>query len=622
MILLTNVSRITKILTKPTILLVPFSDFSETKLKSIEFTRFIIDEFHELFDNGKNKVSINISNINAKYKWAITGTPFINSSMIHNILNFVIKNKIDNPLIAKLKAYFDIFCDMFRKNTKDNVSNELALPKINERMYLLKLSDLEQTMYNSLNTGVEKEVLIQRQMAFCINPNMYFNDNGGVIEKYHDIDMMQEQIVNMHKADFEKVFKEMIKNKYKIISIHKEVEEMVSIFDYLTFYNFVINKKFELEKVKLILTNYSKILPKNFVGLVFGTYFKDKAEINIDILDEHTITEIWKTLIDKIVIKNNVSVFSTKHFGFKNFGYTNFSDDDYLGKNKSLENKLDSIKQKMNYFEKQIKLINKKTNVMKRKHPDDDVNDYIEVAEPTEDDEITCSICLSNIDDDFTMVQCGHAYCTICLKTMLMQNPDQCPQCKFSLRNTVLFTPTQQIVLNKEMIEIIKKYGTKIAHLINICNKELSKEKAIIYCHSASLINNVVQILNENKISSISPKEGTSIMKTVKDFKKYHQTLVLSSEFNASGLNIQFATAVIILQPISGNFTRICQIENQIIGRIHRCGQSKEVKLIRLIVKDSIETDILRQNKIMDMEYSSNDKKIDYPKTEKETKEL
>jgi hypothetical protein len=90
---------------------------------------------------------------------------------------------------------------------------------------------------------------------------------------------------------------------------------------------------------------------------------------------------------------------------------------------------------------------------------------------------------------------------------------------------------------------------------------------------------------------------------------------VLSSDFNASGVDIQFATAIIILQPIRGEYSRIRQIEHQIIGRLSRIGQKNKITLIRLIISNSIETDIIRNNKIIDNEYINADKIVDYPHT-------
>jgi SNF2 family DNA or RNA helicase len=582
---------------KSTIVLTTYKKLeSNKKILSTNFTRLIIDEFHELFDK-KDKTFPLINEVKSTYKWAITGTPFINSFMINNILNFIIQNKIQNEKISKYKAYIDVFCEMFRKNTKESVEKELELPKINEKIYVLKLSDTERTMYDSLTTGVDKETLTTRQMAFCINPNMYFNDSGGIIEKYHSVDLMNAKVINMHQADYEKLFKKIVENKINYLKLKKD--DSLTNSDIFIIYDNIVYKKINAEKQKDIIIRFYK--DKDVV-------YKGK-KVNIDEVEQDLIDKIWSEYIKEKIGRDSHSI-DIKY------------DNDIINNIKKLDTDLENIRHKMVYFEKQIKLINKKTKSIKRKISDiDDEEDYVEIVDKN-DEEITCSICLGEIDDDFTMVQCGHAYCTLCLKTILAQNPDHCPQCKFSLKNTILYTPTFKVILNQEMIEMIKKYGTKIAHLINICKKELTGEKIIVYCHSPSLINNMVDILNENKIASVTPLIGVSIMNTIKEFKECKQVLVLSSEFNASGLNIQFATAIILLQPIDGEYARIRQTENQIIGRIHRIGQTKEVNLIRLIIKDSIESEILRQNKIIDFEYSSSNKKTDYPMTEKQTKEI
>lgn len=602
---------LTKYTTKSVIVLITYKKLEMfKKLLEVKFTRLIIDEFHELFQK-KDKTYPLINEVLATYKWAITGTPFVNSFMINNILNFIVKNKITNEKISKYKAYLDTFCEMFRKNTKESVESELELPKINEKIYVLKLSDFERTMYDSLASGVEKETLITRQMAFCINPNLYFQDSTGITEKYHNVDIMEAKVINMHQADFENLFKKTIEYKIKYLKLKKDNTMLNS--DILAIYEFVVNKKSNIHKKREILNRFYEDSVK----------YKNKV-VNIKTVRDDILDKIWIEYIKEKVGKD-IHLIDIKY------------EKDQLNHIKKLENDLETIKHKMVYFEKQIKLINKKAKTLKRKineTPNDtnkqqidkvpDDNDYVEIIDTKEEEEeITCSICLGEIDDDFTMVQCGHAYCTLCLKTILMQNPDQCPQCKFSLKNTVLYTPTFKVVLDKDMIEMIKKYGTKIAHLINIFKKEISlKDKTLVYCDSPSLINNLVEILNENKISAITPVVGTSIMQSIEKFKDSKRALVLSSEFNASGLNLQFATTVILLQPIRGEYAKIRQTENQIIGRIHRIGQTKEVNLIRLIIKDSIESEILRQNKIIDMEYSSSNKKTDYPKTKIETAEF
>ena len=70
------------------------------------------------------------------------------------------------------------------------------------------------------------------------------------------------------------------------------------------------------------------------------------------------------------------------------------------------------------------------------------------------------------------------------------------------------------------------------------------------------------------------------------------KVIMLSSENAASGTNLTKASEIILLdQYMEQKETRI-NIENQAIGRIHRIGQTNNIKVTRFIIKDSIENDI------------------------------
>jgi SNF2 family DNA or RNA helicase len=58
------------------------------------------------------------------------------------------------------------------------------------------------------------------------------------------------------------------------------------------------------------------------------------------------------------------------------------------------------------------------------------------------------------------------------------------------------------------------------------------------------------------------------------------------------GINLTQANRVFLIEPALN-----AALEAQAIGRVHRLGQKRQVEIIRLIVKDSIETRILQKNK-------------------------
>ncbi len=56
------------------------------------------------------------------------------------------------------------------------------------------------------------------------------------------------------------------------------------------------------------------------------------------------------------------------------------------------------------------------------------------------------------------------------------------------------------------------------------------------------------------------------------------------------------ATHIVLIDPVAGTKEEALSIEKQAIGRAHRQGQSKRLKVIRLIMKDTIEYDLYRRN--------------------------
>jgi SNF2 family DNA or RNA helicase len=106
---------------------------------------------------------------------------------------------------------------------------------------------------------------------------------------------------------------------------------------------------------------------------------------------------------------------------------------------------------------------------------------------------------------------------------------------------------------------------SKIQKLIEIINS-IPDEKFIIYTQfdkireSLNNINNINENLNE-------------------------RLLILSSNINTSGLDYSYINNLIIFEP----FDSTKEIEKQLIGRIYRINQKKDVKVHRLIIKNSIE---------------------------------
>ena len=71
--------------------------------------------------------------------------------------------------------------------------------------------------------------------------------------------------------------------------------------------------------------------------------------------------------------------------------------------------------------------------------------------------------------------------------------------------------------------------------------------------------------------------------------------LILSSVKNASGIDLSFVSNIVIFEPIIGDTLFLRDIEKQIIGRIYRINQTKDINIYRFIIKDTIEEQILKK---------------------------
>jgi len=495
---------------KNNIVITTYDNIGEDIL-DVSWTRVIIDEYHESIH--KPAIYEKITSIKALYKWAVTATPFVDSSIIYKMVNFIASNKITNRNIAKCKMYIEVFADMFRKNTKKSVEQEINLPRIRGLNYYLKFSDKERLFYDTLISGNQEE-LITKKRQFCINPSLYFTEN--TIEKsFVPLDLIDDNIKLLHHEELTKEIKNLRNLKIKqLIKTGKFNEH-----DFMTM---------ALEK----------------------------------------IDEIWN-----IHVENNcISVASVLE-------------------TVKINETIETIVNTMKLFDEKLKEINESKKIV--------IKDGIEYLELDFNEDERCGICLGEFnekdpDENIVLTQCGHIFCYDCINYITTNsNNKKCPQCKTDLRNVKNYIIGNKVDYIK--CDLIDKYGTKIANLINIVKRK--EGKIVLFSHTPTLLDNIIKILNENSIIS-AKLEDTSIADFETDKTKI---LILSSKNNASGLNIICASTIIILEPLIGDYIYRRQIENQIIGRLHRIGQEKEIDFVRLIITDSIEQDIDKENKLNDI---------------------
>lgn len=275
---------------------------------------------------------------------------------------------------------------------------------------------------------------------------------------------------------------------------------------------------------------------------------------------------------------------------------------DYEGKRSTSEffkNMMNKINQIINKYK------DKKLNENKNEDRDADTDE-------DEDDAEMCSICLNNITgEDVGVTKCGHMYCYQCIKEIVKSNP-KCPLCMKPVKQNEIYMISfelNQIDKNstkeiKDKVALIAKVGTKLANLIFYIKN--SKEKCIVFSQWDDLLKKVGDVLDTYSVKNVFCRGNVWTRdKAIREFSTNEniKVIMLSSASAASGTNLTAASKVILLDPIYGTYEFRKNTEWQAIGRAYRTGQTKQVSVVRFIIKDTVEDEIYNENLANDSKF-------------------
>jgi SNF2 family DNA or RNA helicase len=132
--------------------------------------------------------------------------------------------------------------------------------------------------------------------------------------------------------------------------------------------------------------------------------------------------------------------------------------------------------------------------------------------------------------------------------------------------------------------------GTKVNTIIKYI-KEYDG-KIIIFATEKKTLDLMNGILIENKIDFVNLKGNSYVIsKQLKRFKTgVNKVILLSADRDNSGTNLIEASCIILLDThLIGDYKLRKDVEKQAIGRAVRLGQKKNVKVLRFIMKNTIE---------------------------------
>ena len=137
-----------------------------TLLHKYQWKRIILDEAHEIINKQSHKkkrstlIRDYINTIPSNYKWICSGTPYASYIDSWHMISYICNLTIDisiNDLYYYKHIYDKLIVNIFRKNTKDSVKEQVSIPMPNIMVDFLDMSPIERNIYDSaLNDNKKK----------------------------------------------------------------------------------------------------------------------------------------------------------------------------------------------------------------------------------------------------------------------------------------------------------------------------------------------------------------------------------------------------------------------------------------------------------------------------------
>lgn len=608
----------------------------------IHWHRIVVDEFHEIY---KSKVLWAVHNslkfLKSDFRWIVTATPFINSKSLDYSIFFLNNYNINeynhkiqiyniNSIIDKLSYH------TFRRNTKKSVENEYTLPLVKEEINWIKFTHTESLMYNAHITNKFNDKFGIYLRKLCCHPQLA-EETKSILANCKTLDDVEKNIIKFYNIEVDKA-------QEKVHKLIKSIEKI----KYKIEFNEIRLLKKEAIKLKLIeddtgeeefdIDFISMIGDDNIINFSDNDCYDiiNNSPTSNDIISDDQVSE--KTLYE--IFNINDEIYNTLYnmptttnilTGSKLLDNLNTYKEELEERLNNANEVLKGKQSTANFFNnvlEKIKKIMKNADSLKNSNDSDDDSDN-ESDDDSEDDSDddsddssnddseeesdeesneeenieTCGICLSDIpEDEIGVTICGHLFCYECL-TDWIKVKNKCPYCNKSLSKediySIAYTKKKTEVTKeiKDKMELINSVGSKLATLINYL-KECNKH-TIIFSQWDDLLIRIGRILKMNGIPNVFCKGHCYQRdKAIRDFNSDDKikVIMLSSDSSASGTNLTKASQIVFIEPIYGSYQFRREQERQAIGRAHRLGQQNEIKVVRFLIKNTIEEDIHNMN--------------------------
>jgi SNF2 family DNA or RNA helicase len=509
---------------------------TQPMLHYFKWRRIIIDEGHTLLKKQQMREMLKL--LRSSYRWYVSGSTFSSNTDLKYIAEFLKWNN-------QSENYEPFLTDYYLSRSKASVQHILELPSYEEIIEYIVPTNIEQRIYDACKLKYS-EINLRK---ICCHIQVCSEYKSTIIKSLYELERKTV-------ADNETLIEELQ------VKLCKNDEQLGKIYDVLY--------------VPITELDYVPITESDFVPI---TDIKDSCEHRI---------------INTLLLPDTVI---------------------------ALEKNIVELEKTKKHIYEQIRKIKNFTEYMKN------------TLEELKLCKNQCNICLDVLENNTNIkgkvTKCGHFYCEPCIKQHLSDlNKQWCPYCRAHLTiedgnlydvgldiDNILNTneiilpipsnpPNPQNPTIPQITESVSKltimYGSKIAFLINYL-KSLEKTcpnyKVVIFSQWKEMLRMIGDVLDVADINIKNVYCNGTIThknKAINDFREKPNihVMMLSLKSLAAGLNITHATHLFFMDTMKGSIEDVAKIEKQAIARLHRIGQQSNVKIIRLIMKNTIEHEI------------------------------
>ena len=198
-----------------------------------------------------------------------------------------------------------------------------------------------------------------------------------------------------------------------------------------------------------------------------------------------------------------------------------------------------------------------------------------------------CPICMDVVSRG-VVTNCFHVFCHDCITTLVEQGTNvKCPLCRAAM-GIALIEELNTAAVNDSVV----KQSSKLDKVVDIIKEtQAAGKKCVIFSQWPSMLKCIEGRLSPKTSACLNGSMNLAQRRQALDTFNSDpaiNVMLLSTMAGGTGLNLTVATTVVLVDPWWNP-----AVDQQAIMRVHRVGQKQPVQVYRLVMEDSVETNML-----------------------------